>query len=294
MTTVDDRVVKVSLNVKGQLKTYLSPMYISSTGKICANPLQSEILVKIANVSKDDQDFLLTACSPYNKDKTPKILILEAGRESTGTSIIFQGNISTCEPSQPADIFLSFKCQANQALKGKIVASQQSATVPLSTIAQQVAGDCDLSCNFQATDKQIANYSHSGPALRGIDKIHGAGGVAAWADGDELLVTDTDTPLTGKLRVLDADSGMIGVPKFSEQGVKVTYLLDNTSKTGGALQIVSQVWPAINGNYRIYALGWNIASREEPFYWIAEAKRIDASGNTVIPTGLKKRKGKRA
>jgi hypothetical protein len=69
---------------------------------------------------------------------------------------------------------------------------------------------------------------------------------------------------------------LIGIPEVTEQGVKLTYLLDNTSKRGGALQLISKVYPTLNGTYRIFDLGWNISSREVPFYWIADCKRISA------------------
>ena len=290
---IDLREVTLSLSINGQLKTFSSPMGIKSTGKINANPLESEIEIKIANVSKSDQDYLLTACSPYNKNPTPKVAVLSAGRASVGTNIVFQGNITSCNPTQPPDIELNFKCQAHQYIKGNIVAASQPASVAMSQIAKQVAADCGLSCNFQATDKNIANYSFTGGALKQVSKINDFGGVAAWVDGDTLYVTDLNVPLKAQIRVLNLDTGLIGIPKTTEQGVQITYLLDNTSKAGGALQLEFKIYPALNGNYRIFTLGWDIASREVPFYWIADCKRIDQSGAVVIPKNVPKRKGRK-
>jgi hypothetical protein len=217
MTAVDERIVTLALEINGQLKTYSSPMFISSTGKKTTNPLESEIEVKIANLTKEDTDYLLTNCSPFNKNNTPKLLVLSAGRVSTGVNEIFRGNITKLVPSQPPDIMLSFKCKANQFLKGKIVASQQPPSVPMSTIANQVASDCGLSCDFQATDKNVANYAFAGGALKQVNKLAEMGGVNAWVDGDKLMVTDQNVPLKGVLRVLDAQSGMVGIPEITEQ-----------------------------------------------------------------------------
>ena len=294
MTAVDQRLVTLSLSINGQLKTYSSPMYISSTGKASTNPVESQVEIKIANLSKSDQDYLAAACSPYNKDNSQKIAIFSAGRISTGANIIFQGNISTSKPKKggvsangktpnintltaqpPPDIILAFKCQEHQYVKGNIVASQQPATALMSQIANQIAADCGLTCNFQATDKNISNYAFTGPALKQVSKLN-AMGVSAWADGSTLYVTDPNAPLANVSRVLDLDSGLIGIPEVTEQGVKLTYLLDNTSKRGGALQLISKVYPTLNGTYRIFDLGWNISSREVPFYWIADCKRISA------------------
>ena len=66
---------------------------------------------------------------------------------------------------------------------------------------------------------------------------------------------------------------MIGIPEFTEQGVKVKFLVDNQTKLGGGIEIRSVQYPATNGQYSIYKLGFQIASREQPFYYIAEAAR---------------------
>ncbi len=66
---------------------------------------------------------------------------------------------------------------------------------------------------------------------------------------------------------------MIGIPEFTEQGIKVKMLLDNQTKLGGGLRITSSIYPAVNGDYVIYKLGFDIATRDTPFYYIAEAAR---------------------
>lgn len=291
MTVIDERIVRLSININGQLKTY-EDLFIDSTGCRYANPLQGDAEVNVANLTKADVDFLLTETSPFNKNHTPKLIILEAGRKSTGTTKVFEGNITSCVPSQPPDTILKFKCQANKFLTGKIIASAQAGSVPLSKIAGQIANDLGLQLLFEATDKNISNYAFTGGALKQVDRLGSTGGVNAYVDGNQLIIKNTDVPLSGQLRVLNEKSGMVGIPEITEHGVKVSYLLDNTSKVGGALQIESEVYPTVNGTYAIYKLGWRIASRAVPFYWIAEAKRQDANGHTVIPTGIKKRRAK--
>ena len=117
--------------------------------------------------------------------------------------------------------------------------------------------------------------------------------VSAFVDGDQLYVTDLNTPLKGKLQILNDQSGLIGIPELTEQGVRLKYLMSPLSVVGGALQVESSVWKGINGLYRIFQLGWDIATRDDPFYWIADCKRIDNTGGVVVPSGLKKKKGKR-
>ena len=301
MADLDPRLVRVGLSINGQLKQFGAgpgddpsrPLLIESTGCKFANALQNEAEVKIANLTKADRDYLLTECSPFNKNSTPKIITLEAGRVSYGLSKIFMGNIVACVPSQPPDISLTFKCQTGAFNKGKIVASAQSGAVPLSTIAQQVASDTDTTLQFEATDKTISNYAFTGGALKQVGKLGDTGLVDAYVDDETLVIKDYGVPLKGQMRVLNEMSGMIGIPEVTEHGVKVTYLLDNQSKLGGALQLQSGVYTSLNGNYTIYKLNWNIATREKPFYWIAECLRRGDNGSVVRPNAVPKQRKKK-
>lgn len=293
-TELDPRLVQVSVEINGQLKVYAftgdTGFQIAATGTKYANPLQNEAEITLFNVTKETRDYLLTECSPFNLNRTPKKIILEAGRKSTGLSKIFEGDIATAVPTQPPDIGLKFKCQTGQFLKGKIIASQQGASVPLSRIAQQVATDTGLELNFQATDKNVSNYAYTGGALKQVDKLGSVGAVNAYVDDNQLVVKDLNMPLQGQIRILNEKSGMIGQPEITEFGVKVTYLLDNQTKLGGALQIESVVYPTTNGKYVIFKLSWDISSRTEPFYWVAETIRHTDSGEAVIPGNVKKQK----
>lgn len=291
---IDPRIVRVSIEISGQLKVFESSdelgFYITSSGCKYANPLQNEAEIEITNLTKADRDYLLTETSPFNLNRTPKKIILEAGRKSTGTNKIFEGNIAACCPTQPPDIILKIKCMTGQFLKGKIVANAQPGVTKLSNIAKGVAATTGLNLNFQATDKNISNYSFSGASLKQVDRLGSIGAVNAYVDDGELVVKDLNLPLQGIERILNENSGMIGIPELTEQGVKATMLLDGQTKLGGALKIESAIYPTVNGQYVIYKLGWNIASRETPFYWIAEGVRHSDSGQAIVPAGTKTRK----
>ena len=293
MSALDPRVVRVTITINGKSSVYQSigddGFWISSVGTKYANGQQNEADIKIANLAKPDRDYLLAATSPFNTNRTPKTIVLEAGRVSTGTTKVFEGNIAYASPSQPPDIIVTFKCLTGQYINGQIVSQQQPGTALLSTISQGVAASTGLNLNFQATDKQISNYGFAGGALNQVDKLGQAGGVNAFVDDDQIIVKDMNAPLTGVIRVLNEKSGMIGIPEITQFGVKATMLLDGSTKLGGALQIQSVIYPVINGVYVIYILGWDISSREDPFYWIAQAVRHTAQGAIIAPPRVRKK-----
>ncbi|UUM20924.1 hypothetical protein [Mycoavidus sp. SF9855] len=270
---LDPRIVRIGIEINGKLKTY-DNLTISASGTKFANTLQNEADIRVANLSKPDREYLLTETSPFNQNRTPKRIMLYAGRRSTGLSLVFVGDISSCLPSQPPDITLIFKASTGQFQKGNIIARSQAEKVPLLTIAQQIADDLGLALRFEAIDKHIANYAFTGSALKQIERLGEVGGVNAFVDDQTLVVKNSHTPLRSEARLISESTGMIGIPELTEYGVKVKYLLDKTTRLGGALTVDSTLNPAALGHYVIFKLHFEIANRDTPFYWIAEAKRI--------------------
>lgn len=258
--------------VSGAVTKSYENVYISATGTKYSNSLQGEAKVTIGNLTKQDRDYLMTQTSPFNKTRRTKRLILEAGRDSTGLSKVFVGDIWRCTTSQPPDVMMTLECRTGQAIKQVVGATTQPSTAPLSKIASDVAGQMGLLLNNQATDKNIQNYAYSGPLLKQVNALNDIG-VQAFVDGDTLVVLDKDKALPGSVRVLSETSGMIGIPEISEAGVRVKYLFDHTSRLGGLLRIQSRQVPAANGDYKIYKLDFELSNRAVPFYWIAEAAR---------------------
>jgi len=273
MADLDPRLLRVSVEIQGKLKV-LDGLAVTASGTKFANATQNECEVKITNLDKATRDYLLTETSPFNKNRKRKGLIVEAGRVSTGYSLVFSGDITSAVGGQPPDITLTLKASTGDWSKGVIVANSLPGAAPLSTAAKRVADDLGLALDFQATDKQVSNYTFTGGALKQVDALGQAGRVNAYVDDGRLIVKNANAPLAARTRVLNIDTGMVGIPEFTEHGVKVKMLFDARTVLGGGLQITSRMNPAANGTYTIFKLGFELASRDTPFYYIAEAKRV--------------------
>lgn len=270
--TLDQRVMRVSVEVNGQYQAY-EGLNVRASGEKFANAQQDTCTVVIANLARDVRQFLLTETSPFNKNRTPKRVRIEAGRQSTGLSVVFEGDITEASPSSGPDIELTLKAKTGNFAKGQILSVSQGPQTPLSRIAAEVASRLSASLTFEADDKQIANFSYTGAALKLVDKLAEAGKVDAFLDGTQLFVKNRAAPLRDVTHVLSSRSGMIGLPEPTEQGVKVTYLYDPNSRIGGQLELVSEANPALSGKFTIYKLGFELASHDNPFYTTVEAKR---------------------
>ena len=85
------------------------------------------------------------------------------------------------------------------------------------------------------------------------------------------IVKKKDDPIT--LRISIGGSHNEAYIVYRGDLAKVKMLLDNQTRLGGGLRITSNIYPAVNGEYVIYKLGFQISSRDTPFYYIAEAAR---------------------
>lgn len=273
MSDIDRRIVRVSIEIDGQLKIY-EDLDIHVTGQKLANTIENTCEVKISNLSKATRNYLLTETSPFNKNKTKKRLIVEAGRVSTGVTRVYLGDIISSSPSQPPDIGLTLKAQTGAFYKSKLVATTGKEIQSISELAQLCANDTETTLEFSATDRSISTYSFTGSALTQLNKIEQFGGIDAFLDDDIMVVKDRNKPRTSRVRVLRKDTGMIGIPEVTERGVKVKFLFDSETALGGQLSIESELNPALNGDYLIYKLGFELATRDVPFYWAAEATRL--------------------
>lgn len=274
MPNVDNRIVRVSIEIDGKLNIY-EDLDITASGQKAGSALENTCDVKISNLSRDTRNYLLTETSPFNKNRTRKRLIVEAGRVSTGTTRVFVGDIISASPTQPPDIGLKLKAQTGAFMKGKIIARNGRDQQSLKSIAELAAKDAGVTLDFRAKDKQIANYMYSGGALGQVDKVAEAGDVNVFVDDEILVVKDKGQPLPNRTKILRLDTGLIGVPEVTERGVKCKFLFDGETVLGGAIDLKSELNPSLDGQYTIYKLAFELASRNTAFYYTCEATRND-------------------
>lgn len=274
MAALDPRIMRISIEVRGQIRSY-TDVAITATGTKFTNTTQGECNITVANLRKDVTDFILTETSPFNRNRTPKIVTLEAGRQSTGLSLVYSGNIFRSSISQPPDSILSIRALTLQFQKGNIVTRSLPANTSLSSIAQRVADDVGLPLNFQADNKQVGNYSFVGSAAQQLNKLADLSNIDVFADGGQMIVKNRGQAIQGKVRRLNSSTGLIGVPTFTEAGARITMLYDSQVVIGGELDITSEQYPALSGRYEVYKLAYNLANRDTPFYYTADCRRLN-------------------
>lgn len=270
MAGLDDRIVRVGIDFGGATE-YYEGLQITAKGTLYGNDVLNPCEVRIDNLTKEHRDFILTETSPFRTVTRNIQVSLYAGRKSYGAALIYVGNITTSSVTQPPDIGIIMNCSTGYDRQGAIISVNSGPTAPLSSLAQTAADQTGTSLSFTAQDKQIANFSHTGSQQELVNKIAQAGNVDAYVENKTLVVKDAGAPIGQRNKIISLQTGMIGIPEITQNGIRVKFLLDNDTSIGDILTVESQLNPAINGDYVIYKLDFEIANRETPFYWIAEA-----------------------
>lgn len=270
MKAFDDRLIELEISLDGKTLKYDQGFEIVAAGVHYKNGNLGECTLRIDNILKSDRDFIVTKTSPFNLQRSLASVKLRVGRESYGTFQMVSGSMAACSSTQPPDIGLILHSMSKGDLRGFVESYSAKPTTSLLSICMDIALAAGLTLDFQAKNtKQITNYHFTGPIGKQIDNLNRLGVEAHIAAGSNtLIVTDPKTPLNMTPIQVNSNTGMVGVPEITERGVRVKMLITNEVQIGAPVVLTSKVNPAVNGEWYIYQLEFEVASRIEPFYWI--------------------------
>lgn len=266
------RIVRIGLEIDGALRWY-EGLRIKATGTKFASEIQAEATVTVSGLSVETRNLLLTETSPFNYYQTPRRLYLDAGRESGAMFRVFEGDIVSSEPGQPPDLDVTLRAKTAHAFAQQVVSKSYGVKAALSVIAADVASSMGLALRFEATDKQISRHAYIGPARDQVRALAQMGGVTAFVDGQTLVVKNDESLRRGNVRILNQNSGMVGLPKPTALGCDATFTIDGEALIGGGLKIESQFYRAANGTYIIEQLKFDIETHGDAFFYTAICRR---------------------
>jgi hypothetical protein len=279
--TFDDRIVQVDIAFPSGTKTYKSVgsngSSIYATGQKFDAAIMNQCDIRIYNLTPEERNFIISQTSPFLNPRTIIPITLSAGRVSYGSFILYNGYIGLSGTTQPPDIGVTLTALVNFTLAGVTTSNTQPGIASLSTICANVAAQNNLLLNFVATDKQISNYNYNGSVAYQVNALNTVGGIVASIDAGVLTVKNKGQSI-GEAIEVSAATGMVGIPTFTYNGIRVTMMINNQVNLNSLIRIESAQLPAANGNYVVQKILFELASRDNPFFYTIEA--INASWAT--------------
>lgn len=243
--------------------------------------------VSIANLAKEDVEYLTTYVSPYVDQSKRKRINIYAGYESTGVGMIFSGDIYTALPDGLPDTWLNIEAKTNYYNHQNITTCSFSNT-STKEIALNISNQMGLQLSWESkSQKLIDSFNHSGAKSKLINYLNRLDNFTAFIDNGLLKIIDKNSEppeeqtknvdnnknnslsnkkQAGYIKYINADSGLIGIPQPDEYGVRIKTLLDPTVNLGEWFKLESKRLPIINGLYQVYELTFDGATREPQFY----------------------------
>lgn len=253
---------------------------ISLHGKITRKMSEtgSSAEISIANLAREDVEYLTTYTSPYVDQSKKKRINIFAGYESTGVAQIFSGDIYSALPEGKPDTWLNIKAKTEFFNQQNIITMTQN-NITAKNLAQNVSSELKTEFVWRSKlQKTIDNFNFAGAKAKLINRLNKIGGIRAFIDNNTLYVVDIDeeppkeetqnssTKESGTIKLINKDSGMIGIPQPDEFGVKVKILLDPAVNLGDWFKLESEMLPIVNGFYQVYEMSYDFATREPQYY----------------------------
>lgn len=239
--------------------------------------------ISIANLAREDVEYLTTYTSPYVDQSKKKHINIFAGYESTGVGMIFSGDIYSALPEGLPDTWLKIKAKTEYFNQQNIITMSQG-QMTSKNLAQNIAAELKLDLVWRSkSEKQIDSFNFAGAKAKLLNRLNLVDNFYAYIDNNVLYVVDKneEPPSTnstvksylgtarkqpGTVKLITADSGLIGLPQPDEQGVKVKVLLDPAVALGDWFKLESKRLPIVNGFYQVYEMTYDFATREPQYY----------------------------
>ena len=266
------RVCDITLETSAGYKT-ITGLDISFNIKKLMGGGMNEAKIEVAGLSTNDIHYLTTSISSMFSPQSRKPYVsLSAGyQDNYGT--IFSGNAWYSTPSQRPNRVLTMTCYSGgeQRIQGVSI-SIKDATIrsALDSIAKQV----NLPINMQIDNVKIGNISYIGDVQGYFRLLESYGDYNIYIGDNEIIAIKGQTYKGTGTQVIDADTGLIGIPEPTDYGVNIKYRLNAYAQAGGTIQLKSQLIPMINGDYQILTIEHVGQSRGDSWYTLAECKKL--------------------
>lgn len=267
LSAFDGRLIEVDIILPDGTFTFSEGFAIYASGQKFLSATSASCQCRIFNLTRELRQQIITLSSMLRQPRTPVFMNIKAGRQSSGLSLLFTGQVLLADVLQPPDIGIVLNGLANNFITGQIENVQYGANAPVSSIAQGVATSGGWQLNNQCTNKNISNFNYTGTPLDGVAELNQMGGIQACVDNGTLITVDADKALPGDPYILNLGTGMIGIPQVTDQGVIVKVMFNNQIQLGGSVTVQSLINPAANGTYKIIQVNYEIASRDQPFWY---------------------------
>ena len=212
-----------------------------------------------ADVNAMDIDIYNLAPETYNQlfydyfNVNRRTVILEAGYEQMGLSVIFIGDMWSCYTSRQGSDLIT-RIHAIVGLKS--LPLQTDATlenISRNQILKHVAHDMAMDIKIYSGEDIKFNrpVTLNGNSFAIIQKYSEG---MAFMDNNQITVLDSYDAIEGDVALINDESGLLGVPEHEDALLRVKIMFEPRIIIGQIIEIKSRIAPMFNGQYKVYGI----------------------------------------
>ena len=180
---------------------------------------------------------------------------LEAGYENERYDLIYRGRVMISKPQKTrTDVIMHI-----EAISGlSILDSMLHLTVKEGETLQDVSGHIIKEIpGVQQGEISLPDYTFTKPVSligNGLALLKKYTKDNVFVDLDTIVIIDKDEVIEGDVRVIDDETGLLGVPERERTSITVKCVFEPRIKVGQGLEIKSKIADEFNGQYKVWGV----------------------------------------
>lgn len=223
-------------------------------------PDKNSARISIYNMLPDDMRQMTTLA--FHPLKTQKNLVAVYAGDDSGLDLCFAGEITTAfaDYSMAPTIKMDIEAAAGSypALKASPPVSVAGTTTAEQLISQ-FAAEIGYSFENKGVTSSVKNAVFNGSPIEKAKTVADQVGAELLIDDNRMVLMPFDKGRSGNAVLLSADTGMLGYPTFTNDGIVVRCIYNPDLELGGLVEVKSIV-PGADGTWKISRLAHTLSA----------------------------------
>ncbi len=215
----------------------------------------------------------LTAVGPIaTQIRRQNTVLVAAGDDGGALTTVYEGVIDAAFGDYQNAPEVSLNLTAMSALGAAITpvaATSWKGATPVDQIMSTLAASAQFGYENNGVDAVLTNAYFPGTALSQIKACAAAANIRYSTDNGILAIWPKNGQREGDIPTISVDTGMVGYPAFSSNGVTVVSLFIPTVRQGGQVTIESSLTVA-NGTWRVASVVHSLESERPGGSWFTQ------------------------
>ena len=185
-----------------------------------------------------------------------------AGDDVNGMNQVFAGTIVSASADFNSQPDVRFKVEAQIGFWGAVTAQAPTSIQGTQSVADFVAQQAQKAgLNFinEGVTASLRYCVFNGSPIQQARTAASQVGAELITDDDDMILLPANTPRSGDVPVLSKDTGLLGYPSITQNGIEFKAIFNPAFKFAGLVELKSIV-PKTSGHWRIVKLTHNLTS----------------------------------